>query len=77
MTSDSVFPDRKLFRTKQAAAYLSVSSWKLRQLARLGKIAYVQLEEDGPFTFDRLDLDNYAQEHRIQKIEGWNYHTER
>jgi len=65
MSSNGTPTSKKLLRTKQAAEYLSVSPWKLRQLVNLGKLACVQLEPDGPFTFDVRDLDAYAEAHRV------------
>jgi hypothetical protein len=40
---------RRLIRTKEAAAYLSKSDWKLRRLIQEGTFAVVQDHEGGPF----------------------------
>lgn len=54
----------RLLRTKQAAQYLGVSAWKIRQLAQIGKIPIVQLEENSPWLFDRKDLDAFIETNR-------------
>ena len=55
----------RLVKTKQAAAYLAISEWKLRNLVQLGLIPYI---EDGrgtsPWRFDIRDLDEYIQRSR-------------
>jgi len=56
---------RRLLRTKQAAAYLGVSAWKVRQLAQDGELAYVAAEEGSPWRFDLCDLDAYIERHRV------------
>jgi hypothetical protein len=40
---------RRLLRTKQAAAYLSMSEWKLRRLIQSAIFPIVQDHEGGPF----------------------------
>lgn len=56
---------RRLLRTKQAAAYLGVSAWKIRQLAQDGKLAYFAADEGSPWRFDLCDLDAYIERHRV------------
>jgi excisionase family DNA binding protein len=55
----------RLVKTKQAAEYLAISEWKLRNLVQLGLIPYI---EDGggtsPWRFDMRDLDEYIQRSR-------------
>jgi excisionase family DNA binding protein len=55
----------RLVKTKQAAEYLAISEWKLRNLVQLGLIPYI---EDGggtsPWRFDIRDLDEYIQRSR-------------
>ena len=55
----------RLMKTKQAAEYLAISQWKLRNLVQLGLIPYI---EDGggtsPWRFDIRDLDEYIQRSR-------------
>ena len=49
----------RLLRTKQAAAYLSMSEWKLRRLIQDAIIPFLQDQEGGPFLLDVRDLDAY------------------
>jgi excisionase family DNA binding protein len=55
----------RLVKTKQAAEYLAISEWKLRNLVQLGLIPYI---EDGggtsPWRFDVRDLDAYVERSR-------------
>jgi len=52
----------RLLRTKQAAAYLAVSPWTLRKLAQDGKLPVIA---DGAWRFDRVDLDKYVEQSKI------------
>lgn len=62
-TNDTIAP--RLVKIKQAAAYLAISPWKLRNLVQQGKISYI---EDGggtsPWRFDIRDLDEYIERNR-------------
>jgi len=49
---------KRLLRTKQAAAYLGVSAWKLRQLVWSGELAYIAASDASPWRFDLCDLDD-------------------
>jgi excisionase family DNA binding protein len=55
----------RLVKTKQAAEYLAISQWKLRNLVQQGLIPYI---EDGggtsPWRFDVRDLDTYIERSR-------------
>ena len=55
----------RLVKTKQAAEYLAVSQWKLRNLVQQGLIPFI---EDGggmsPWRFDIRDLDAYIERSR-------------
>ena len=55
----------RLVKTKQAAEYLAISQWKLRNLVQQGLIPYI---EDGggtsPWRFDIRDLDAYVERSR-------------
>jgi len=52
-------------KTKQAAEYLAISPWKLRNLVQEGLRPYI---EDGggtsPWRFDIRDLDTYIERSR-------------
>jgi len=55
----------RLVKIKQAAAYLAISPWKLRNLVQQGMMRYI---EDGggtsPWRFDVRDLDEYIDRNR-------------
>jgi excisionase family DNA binding protein len=53
----------RLVKTKQAAEYMAISRWKLRNLVQQGLIPYI---EDGtsPWRFDLRDLDAYIERRR-------------
>jgi excisionase family DNA binding protein len=64
---------RRLLRTKQAAAYLSMSEWKLRRLIQTEILPFVQDQRGGPFLVDVRDLDAYIEgnKHNIGDSHGW------
>jgi excisionase family DNA binding protein len=62
--SPDAIPRRRLLRTKQAAEYLSLSPWKLRQLIAYGQLPVVQAEEGAPFLLDIRDLDGYIERNK-------------
>lgn len=51
----------RLLKTKQAAAYLAVSPWKLRNLVQAGEIACILGDGTTPWLFDRQDLDSWIE----------------
>ena len=53
---------KRLVRLKEAAAYLSLSPWKLRNLVWAGRLPVVQDCEGSPFLFDQYDLDSYVEQ---------------
>ncbi len=55
---------KRLLRTKEAAAYLSLSAWKLRSLVTSGDMPVVQADDLSPFLFDVRDLDLWAERHK-------------
>ena len=55
---------KRLLRTREAAAYLSLSAWKLRSLVADGRLPVVQADDSSPFLFDVRDLDNWAEQHK-------------
>jgi excisionase family DNA binding protein len=55
-------PSRRLLKTKQAAEYIAVSSWKLRELVHEEKLPLVSLDED--WRFDIRDLDKFIESRR-------------
>ena len=55
---------RRLVRTRDAAAYLALSEWKIRELVRDGELPYIDDGKAGPWRFDLRDLDAYVEKHR-------------
>jgi excisionase family DNA binding protein len=53
-------PNRRLLKTKDAARYLSVSKWKLRQLVQDGALPFIRDTEYGPWLIDIVDLDQWV-----------------
>jgi excisionase family DNA binding protein len=72
MTDEPILTHR-LLRTKEAAAYLSMSEWKLRRLIQDEIIPIVQDQRGGPFLLDLRDLDAYIEnnKHRFGDSDGW------
>ncbi len=64
---------KRLLRLKTAAAYLSMSQWKLRRLIQTEIIPFVQDQPGGPFLLDLCDLDAYieANKHHASDMAGW------
>jgi len=58
--------ESRVMRTGEAATFIGVSKWKLRQLVKSGKIGFVS---DGDRTsalrFLKEDLDAYLQAYRV------------
>jgi len=46
---------------EEAAYYLSLSPWKVRQLVASGVLPFVQPEPGSPYLFDLRDLDRYVE----------------
>ena len=58
--------DNKVLKTKQAAEYAGISSWKLRRLARDRQVAYISDGDNtSPFRFLVADLDAYLERCRV------------
>jgi excisionase family DNA binding protein len=55
---------QRLLRTKEAARYLSISPWKLRNLVATGRLPVVQDAEGAPFLLDVQDLDAYVDQNK-------------
>lgn len=49
----------RLLKAKEAARYLSVSQWKLRNLVQDGRLPAIIGEGTAPWLFDMRDLDAY------------------
>jgi excisionase family DNA binding protein len=51
----------RMLKTKQAAHYLSVSAWKLRNIVQAGEIACIISDGTSPWLFDIRDLDKWIE----------------
>jgi excisionase family DNA binding protein len=60
MCSNSHFAPR-LLKTGQAARYLGISAWKLRNLVQAGEIGCILGDGTSPWLFDRQDLDSWIE----------------
>ena len=52
----------RLIRLKEAAFYLGMSEWTIRQMAHAGQLKFIQRESGSPMLFDRNDLDTWIEE---------------
>jgi excisionase family DNA binding protein len=66
---------RRLIRTKDAAAYLSMSDWQLRRLIQEGTFPVVQDHEGGPFLLDIRDIDSYVENHKRSIPDDYSPHV--
>jgi excisionase family DNA binding protein len=57
----------RALKTNDAAAYLGISPWKLRNLVQSGEISYISGEGTSPWLFDKQELDRWI-ESRKQKL---------
>jgi excisionase family DNA binding protein len=53
-----------LLRTQEAAHYLSISPWTLRNLVHNGELPVISDREGSPWRFDQRDLDSYVERRR-------------
>ena len=52
----------RLIRLKEAALYLGMSEWTIRQMAHAGELKFIQRESGSPMLFDRDDLNTWIEE---------------
>jgi excisionase family DNA binding protein len=73
LMADAQIRFQRLLRTKEAAAYLCMSEWKLRRLIQGEIIPIVQDQPGGPFLLDLRDLDAYIEsnKHHFGDSDGW------
>jgi excisionase family DNA binding protein len=50
---------KRLLKTKEAAYYLGISTWKIRKLVLDGRLPCLADAASGPWRFDIRDLDGY------------------
>ena len=57
----------RVLKTKAAASYLGISSWKLRNLVQSGEIRYIPGDGTSPWLFDKQELDQWIEnrKHRL------------
>ena len=51
--------ERRNLKTQQAAEYLGISQWKLRNLVQSGQIPCIFGDGTSPWLFDKRDLDSW------------------
>ena len=54
----------RLMKTRDAAAYLGASSWKVRKLVQDGHLSYISDSDHGGWWFDIKDLDRYIESNK-------------
>jgi len=61
--------EKRLMKTREAASYLGVSTWKVRDLTHRGKLSYLSLgEATSDFLFVKEDLDAFVERSRVPAI---------
>ena len=53
---------KRMMRVKDAAHYLSLSRWTVRNMAHRGDLRFVQVTEQSPMLFDIHDLDRWIEQ---------------
>jgi len=64
VSSDCRQAKRRLLRTREAAEYLGLSEWSIRQRVQNGELPVVRGCEECNWQFDVCDLDAYIVQHR-------------
>jgi len=62
--SESVEP--RILKTNDAAVYLGISPWKLRNLVQSGEIGYIPGDGTSPWLFDKLELDGWVETRKVR-----------
>jgi excisionase family DNA binding protein len=57
----------RALKTNDAAAYLGISPWKLRNLVQAGEVSYIAGDGTSPWLFDKQELDQWI-ETRKQRL---------
>jgi hypothetical protein len=57
--------NNRLLKARQAAEYIGVSTWKLRNETQAGKIPYLPGEGTAPWRWDINDLDKYIESSKV------------
>jgi hypothetical protein len=58
--------DLRMLKTNDAAAYLSISPWKLRNLVQSGEVSYIPGDGTSPWLFDKLELDRWIESRKVK-----------
>jgi len=59
-------PIRRLLRTKEAAHYLGMSPWSLRQMVERRELPYISSGDNtSAWRFDIRDLDRWVDSHKL------------
>ena len=67
MIKKSTVVTPRRFRTKDAAHYLGMSSWALRQEVSKGNLPFISSgDHTSSWKFDVRDLDAWVERHRVQ-----------
>jgi hypothetical protein len=64
MMLDSTAIAPRVLKTKHAARYLAMSTWKLRNLVQVGEIPCIVGSGTSPWLFDLRDLDNWIEQQK-------------
>jgi excisionase family DNA binding protein len=62
--NDCTVINSRALKTKQAAQYLSISAWKLRNLVQGGEIPCILGGGTSPWLFDIRDLNNWIERNK-------------
>jgi excisionase family DNA binding protein len=54
----------RVLKTRQAARYLAISAWKLRNIVQAGEIACIISDGTSPWLFDIHDLNDWIERHK-------------
>jgi excisionase family DNA binding protein len=66
-SNQSAGVEPRVLKTNDAAAYLGISAWKLRNLVQSGEISYIAGDGTSPWLFDKQELDQWI-ETRKQRL---------
>ena len=55
-----------LIRCREAARYLGLSEWSIRQMAHNGELPYLQRTDRSPMLFDVADLQKWIERQKVR-----------
>jgi hypothetical protein len=64
MTRSADNSGKRLLKLKQAAVYLSLSTWALRGIIQAGQLPIVVYAPNTPWLVDVKDLDTWIEKHK-------------